>query len=105
MKIEGLDELSKKLDQLSKNASELDGTHNVSMTDILTPSFISKHTRFADADELFEASGFKCDTKEEFEAIPEDKLDEFIRSVSSFESWQDMLGTAVQKWAAKKIGL
>jgi hypothetical protein len=105
MKIEGLDELSKKLDKLAKSAEELDGTHNVSMTDILTPSFISEHTRFADADELYEASGFKCDSQEDFEAIPEDELDKFIQSESSFDSWQDMLGAAGEKWAISKLGL
>jgi hypothetical protein len=105
VKIKGLDELSKKLDTLAKNAEELDGTHTVSMTDLLTPGFISEHTRFADADELFEASGFKCDSQADFEAIPEDELDKFIQSESSFDSWQDMLGAAGQAWAVKKLGL
>lgn len=105
MTIKGLDELSKKLDKLAKNAEELDGTHNVSLTDVLTSGFISEHTRFANLDELFEAGGFKFNTQEEFEAIPEDELDRFIQSESSFDSWQDMLGAAGQTWAAKKLGL
>jgi len=105
MKIEGLDELSKKLDKLAKNAEGLDGSHTVSMTDILTPGFISEHTRFANADELFEASGFKCHSQEAFEAIPEAELDKFIQSESSFSSWQEMLGAAGREWAIGKLGL
>lgn len=105
MKIEGLDGLSKKLDKLAKSAKGLDGTHTVSMTDILTSNFISEHTRFANANELFEASGFKCDSQEDFEAIPEDELDKFIQSESSFGSWKDMLGAAGRAWTIKKLGL
>jgi hypothetical protein len=105
MKIQGLDELTKKLDTLAKSANDLDGTHNVSLTDVLTPSFVSKHTRFANADQLFEASGFNCDSQEAFEAVPVDELDAFIKSESSFDSWQDMLSSAGQEWALGKLGL
>jgi hypothetical protein len=105
MKIEGLDELQKKLDKLAKNAEELDGTHSVSLDEVLTPDFISRHTRFSDASELFEAGGFNAGSQEEFEAIPEDELDAFIQSESSFESWQEMLGAAGQEWAIAKMGL
>jgi hypothetical protein len=105
MPIKGLDQLSKKLDQLAKNAKELDGTHSVSLTDVLTPAFVSQHTRFADADQLFEASGFNANSQAEFEAIPEDKLDAFIRSESSFGSWKDMLSAAGAAWAKGRLGL
>lgn len=90
MSIKGFDQLSKKLDQLAKSARELDGTHSVSLTDVLTPAFVSQHTRFSDANQLFETSGFNASSQAEFEAIPEDKLDAFICSESSFGSWKDM---------------
>ena len=105
MPIKGLDQLSKKLDQLAKNAKELHGTHSVSVTDVLTPAFVSKHTRFADADQLFAASGFSANSQAEFEAIPEDELDTFIRSESSFGSWKEMLSAAGAAWAKAKLGL
>jgi hypothetical protein len=105
MKIEGLDELSKKLDGLAKKAEELDGAHHVSLTEVLSPTFVSKHTRFASVDELFEAGGFTFQSKEEFAAIPEGDLDRFIQSESPFGSWQEMLHAAGQAWAVKKLGL
>jgi len=37
--------------------------------------------------------------------IPDDKWNEFIRSVSPFPSWQAMLGKAAEEWTAKKLGL
>ena len=105
MKIEGLDELNKKFDSLANKAKELDGTHTVSMADVLTPKFIAEHTRFSSVDEFFTAGGFNCESQEAFESIPNGELDEFVRAESSFDSWQGMLGAAGQVWAARKLGL
>lgn len=79
--------------------------HSVSITEVLTPSFISQHTRFSDANAMFEATGFKIESQEDFQAIPDDKLDEFIRSESSFSTWRDMLSAAMAAWTKKKLGL
>lgn len=104
LKITGLDNFKKKLDDLSQKAKSLDGTHSVPIEDLLTPSFISRYTRFANVDEFFAASGFKVESREDLEAIPEDKWDMYIRSVSSFHDWEAMLGEAGKEWAAKKLG-
>lgn len=104
-KIDGLDELQKKLDDLAKNAEALDGEHSVPVSELLTDDFIAKHTSFASTDAMFEASGFKIETQEDFAAIPDDEWDTFIRSVSSFDDWQSMLGAAGQEWAVRKLGL
>ena len=103
LKITGIDELRKKLDDLAKKVDSLDGQH-IPVSELLSPSFVSKHTSFSSADELFEASGFKVETQEDFAAIPDNKWDEYIRSVSNFENWQAMLDGAGKKWAAKKLG-
>jgi hypothetical protein len=104
LKITGLDNLKKKLDDFSQKAKALDGTHSVPIEDLLTPSFISRHTRFADVDEFFAASGFKVESQEDLDAIPDDKWDEYVRSVSSFHGWEAMLGEAGKEWAATKLG-
>lgn len=101
----GLDKLNKKLQDLSKKAAQLDGNHSVPLTELLTNSFISRHTRFSSVDEMFEASGFKVDTQEDFDAIPREKLDAFIQSVSPFSGWQTMLQGAAREWTAKQLGL
>lgn len=64
----------------------------------------SSHTQFANAEEMFEASGFSIETQEDFAAIPDDKWDEFIRSISSFPDWHTMLGEASKGWAARQLG-
>lgn len=104
LKITGLDELKKQLDRMAKGAEELDGTHNIPITELLSPEFISSHTKFANLEEIFEASGLKIESQEDFAAIPDEEWDEFIRSISSFSDWQSMLGEAGAVWAAKKLG-
>src|SRR5574340_1214906 len=104
LKITGLEELTRKLDDLAESANDLHGTHSVPVGEMLTPDFVHAHTRFANVDEFFDASGFKVDSTEDFEAIPTEELDKFVRSVSSFESWQAMAAEAAKAWAAKKLG-
>ena len=98
MKIEGLDELAKNLDRMS-------GTQDVPIEDLLTPEFVSSHTKFANIEEMFEASGFKIKSQDDFAAIPDADWDAFIRSISAFSDWESMLGEAGAEWATKKLGL
>jgi hypothetical protein len=62
------------------------------LAELLSPEFVSSHTKFANADEMFESSGFKIESQDDFSAIPDAEWDEFIRSISSFSDWQSMLG-------------
>ncbi|HET7832916.1 MAG TPA: hypothetical protein VFK88_08145 [Gallionella sp.] len=104
-KIDGLEELQNKLRDLAEKAEEFDGQHSVPVSELLTESFMSQHTSFSSADEMFKASGFKTETQEEFAAIPVNDWDSYIRSISSFDGWQSMLGAAGQEWAKRKLGL
>jgi hypothetical protein len=105
LKVKGLDEVRKKLDDLAKKAKAIDGKHNIPINELLNHTFVSQHTQFATAEEMFDASGFKLENQDDFAAIPDEKLDDFIRSVSSFQNWQSMLDQAVKDWTAKKLGL
>lgn len=104
IKINGLDKLENRLDDLAERAKSIEGKQSVSIAEILTPTFISGHTSFANINEVFEASGFEINNQTDFEAIPGDEWDEFIRSISSFKSWDEMLAKAGTEWAARKIG-
>lgn len=104
-KIEGLAELQKKLATLAKSAKALDGQHSVPVSELLTDGFISQHTSFSSADEMFTASGFKIETQEDFTAIPAAEWDNYIRSISSFAGWQSMLSVAGQEWTKRNLGL
>lgn len=104
-KIEGLDKVHKKLEDLAHKAQELDGQHNVPVSELLTEEFLSQCTRFSWVEEMFEASGFKIESQEDFAAIPDDQWNDFVGQNSSFDSWQAMLEAAGNEWVRKRLGL
>jgi hypothetical protein len=97
--------MGKMLDQLARNARVLGETKSASMSEIFSPEFVSTHTRFSNVDEFFKASGFDVFTQADFEAIPEQLLDSFVRTESSYESWREMVKAAGTEWARRKLGL
>lgn len=104
IKIKGLDKLEKQLKQMEKGAKELSRTKQVSFGELFTASFMRKYTPFSSLDELLQAGGFKVESQEDFETIPDAKLDKHIAATTRFKSWEDMLSEATTQYAAKKLG-
>ena len=105
MKIEGLDNLQRKLNDLQRRAHNLNGTHSVPVSELLTPSFMQRFTNFANFDAMVSASGFKAGTQAEFDAIPNDKWNAFVASTTLFPNWKSMLNEAVNEWTKRQLGL
>jgi hypothetical protein len=105
LEIKGLTELNRKVGDIAERARKLDGTRSVPVTELLTPNFVSQHTRFNTAEELFAASGFEAETADDFKSIPDADRDAHIRSASDFPDWETMLGTAVKEWTKHQLGL
>ena len=101
MKINALEELEKKLRELQDRLERLEAQqeHEVTLAELLNDAFIAKHTPYASVSALFEAGGFKSGE------VAQDKLDAFIRSVSAFPTWQDLVNAATREWSAKKLGI
>ena len=105
IKIKGLDKLEKQLKQMQKGAKELSRTKQVSFSELFTTSFMKKYTSFSSMDELLNAGGFKVESQEDFEAIPDTELDRHIAATTKFKNWKDMLNEATTQYAAKKLGV
>jgi hypothetical protein len=105
IKITGLKEIGRKLDDLSRRAEEIDGTNEVPINDLFSTLFISRCSKYSSAEEMFEASGYKIETQEDFDAIPDKEWDEFIKNNTEYASWEEMLQAASAEWVKKKIGL
>lgn len=95
----------KPLEDLARHARELDGQHQVSVANLLTPEFLGRCSRFRSVDELIESSGFRVQSAEDFAAIPDAQWNTFINKNSSFVTWQAMLDAAVKEWTIKRLGL
>ena len=100
IKIKGLSDLHKNLNQLSKNMENSIETKSVPVMEVLNSEFLAKHTKFENINEFFKAGGFDQMT---FESIPRDKLDSFVSSVSPFGSWLEMCNAACADWAKSKL--
>lgn len=103
LKITGLDKLQKKIDDISKNASDLEGTREVPFDELFTDKFMSVNTNFNNFDSFFEKVGIH--NENEFKDFPEDKLDEFVNENSKFSSWKQMLVQASKEDTVRKLGL
>lgn len=103
IKITGLDQLKRKLEDLSRKAESIGGEHSVPMGELLTPAFLEGCTLFNSADELFEKSGFNLEAQADFAALPDDAWDEFIRGNTSFASWKEMLQAAGAAYVQQKL--
>jgi len=55
--------------------------------------------------EMFERSGFKVESQEDFAAIPDEAWDDFICTNTSYFNWREMLQAAGAAWAKMKLEL
>ena len=105
IKITGLDKFRRQLEEFQNKIESVSGEQSVPLNELLTPDFLATCSTFSSADELFERSGFKVESKEDFAAIPDEPWDEFIRSNTSFFNWKEMLQAAGAAWVKSKLEL
>ncbi|MFB9157442.1 hypothetical protein [Chromobacterium violaceum] len=83
------------LKKLSENIKEIERNNQIKLSDLMNSQFISSHSNFSSLEELFDASGFKIESVEDFKAIPDDELNDFIGKNTTFQSWKEMEQSAV----------
>tara|TARA_B100001750_G_C15247948_1_gene466302 strand:+ start:63 stop:374 length:312 start_codon:yes stop_codon:yes gene_type:complete len=93
------------LDALQKRLKKLSNTKSIPFEEMFSPSFMRSNTRFSNIENMFEASGYKVETEEDFEQIPDKEWNEFISSETKFKSWDDMIHAAGGEYVAKQLGL
>ncbi len=103
--ITGLDGLQKQLKRMAEGFERAKGTYEVSFGELFHPEFMSRHSRHASIQELFDASGFKVERKDDLAAIPDADWDGHIRSSTDFPDWESMQKAAAAEWFKKKVGI
>lgn len=93
----------KGLKKLVQNAKKLDGQHDVQLGVIFNEGFIQSHTKFSSIDDLFEKAGFKVESKEDFDAIPQEDIDSFVRDNTNFEDFNEMYKSATTEYVKKQL--
>ncbi len=105
IRIEGMDRLQRKLKDLGRKAQELDGEHHVPLAELLSPDFMARNTDFGNAQEMFDEGGFKIESQDDFEKIPDVEWDAFVAARTQFSNWEEMLTAATGEWTSKQLGL
>ena len=79
--------------------------HTVPLQDLLTRSFISRHTRFTSVDELLHAGQLNAARVDGTDARIGGVWDLFIRSISEYHDWDAMVREAGAEWIMRRIGI
>lgn len=101
--ISGLNEFQNDLKKIQNNVEKMSGKHEVKFIDLFDNNFMQRNTSFKSIEELFEKSGFKVETNEDFKKIPDDKWDKFIQDNTNFNDWKEMSDKAVEEYTKKKL--
>jgi hypothetical protein len=102
--INGLDEVTKKLEKLQEGIEELEGENQVPFDELFPPEFMEKYTSFESIEQMLEESDFKLDTNNDFENLPDKDWDEYVAKNTQFDTWNSMLEEASTEWVSKKLG-
>ena len=97
MPVKGLDEARRKLKRLGE-------IKQVSFGELFNPEFMAANTDFQSIGEMFERSGFKHDSREDIEAIPDEEWNSFVAANTRFSSWGEMQKVAHSLFIKKTLG-
>ena len=96
-------EFTSMFDDLEKNLQELSSKKQVPLEEILTDNFIKSNTSLNTLDELLDLINISCQS--DFENIDESELDNVIKKVSNYSSWDDFLSSAGIEYSKSKLNL
>ena len=105
IEIKGLDNLLQSLEELKRNAEEIDGENQVQFSEMFPDFFMMRNTNFSTINEMFDKSGFILNKQEDLDNIPAEKLDQFVKDNTEFETWDEMKQAAGKEWIQRKFGL
>lgn len=83
----------------AKNENEVEKTYgpitgDIDVLSLFTESFMKEYTKYNSIFDFIEAAGL-TNQKDDWNKLQDGKIDSFIKSNSSFESWADMKETAI----------
>lgn len=94
-----IDSFIKKLKNI--NSENLSGFY--SFDELFNKEFMNKHTQFESFNDFLKFGGWEIKTMEDFNAIPKDKFDLYIKANTDFNNWQEMKINAAKKAVFNKI--
>ncbi|TKX69257.1 hypothetical protein [Halorubrum sp. SP9] len=103
--MDGIDEAIDELEELRASAEKMDGENEMAITDLFPPRFMTQYSEYEDFGEFIEDSPWTVESADDFEGIPEDEWDDYVRENTTFDGWENMQETAGSEWAKRQLGL
>lgn len=103
IKITGMDEFQRKIDQLRTNAEQIDGTHQVPLAEIFPPAFMRQHSSVPDFETFCRDGGLDMSSTKAFDATSGEKLDNVVKQLTEFPNWEDMKKAGAADWAKRRL--
>ena len=79
--------------------------HSAAAHELLTSSFVARHTRYPDLDHFLQAGGATSQTLHHLDGQPLQDWDVFIRSSTRYADWHAMLREAGAEWLIRRMGI
>lgn len=98
-----LNDLGNFLNDISNKANNATKKLNSVKTvfDLLTPKFIKVHTKYDLYTDWLSSGGFDI---ADFENIPDQQLDDYVKQSTDFETWKDMYTAAEEEFIKNSLG-
>ncbi|MCW2482261.1 hypothetical protein, partial [Candidatus Symbiopectobacterium sp. NZEC135] len=94
---------SNKINRLTRNLEGIGSTTQLTFPELFNPTFLKECSSFTSIEDLFEKSGFKVESMEDFKAIPDEEWERFIVKNTKYESWLDMQKDATTKLLSQRL--
>ena len=91
------------LKNLKAKLNPFDGKEDIPFDILFPDSFMMKYTDFYSIDEMLTKSGYKVETLEDIENIPNDGWNKYIKTTTRFKNWEDMLMLAIEEWVGREL--
>ena len=103
VELHGFDNLRRELSELEQNIRNVDGEHQIPITELLNNSFMNKYTSLDAAQDFIDGCENVCGS--EFSEIDEndEKFTDFIKENTNFNSWSEMLKNASENWVVSQL--
>jgi hypothetical protein len=89
---------------LRAGLDQLKNTREVNFDELFNVKFMTKYTEFVTIEDMFDASGLDIQSNDDFDLVPEEQLDKFVRDHTRFSNWREMLDKAGEEYVFRKLG-
>jgi len=104
--VDGFDELSDKINDMQEAAEGLEEKDEIRFDELFRDEFMKKYTDFDSINAFFEKSAWDIESRDDFEEIPTDELDNYVQKHSTLlNSWGEMVRQAKLEYVANALHL